>query len=62
MNHKYTHREVAYQMQSAEGPMMGCCEAGNEKSASIVCGELLDKLSKYHSFKNDCSTKLMKLE
>jgi hypothetical protein len=49
-------------MQSAEVPVMGYCGHGNETPASLNCGELLDKLSTYQSFRDDCSKKLMILE
>jgi hypothetical protein len=41
---------------------MECCGHGNETSASVNCGELLDKLSTCQSSRNNCSTQLMILE
>jgi hypothetical protein len=49
-------------MQRAEDPVMGCCEQGNETVVSIICGELFEKLNKYQIFKNDYSTRLIKLQ
>jgi hypothetical protein len=33
--------------ETVHGPVVGCCEHGNEPSGSIKCGEFLDQSSEY---------------